>query len=780
MTTTYADLSARPGVGAIYYFRVSVDGGTTFTLMYSTQFWGSFSGGSIAYSDPRIVNLSPLTRGLGANRGFTASSIQVELQNADGGVDWLSDRTTYETEAIESVWELYCLLYDPAQGLNDYDVKQLGTFTLVDPPVRRDASIQISLVDSVLSGLIQQAPTPTIRDWCAITDADRPFTQLEYELTGPTYGTTNVAWGTGMQHTGVFPIDTPLPLIFGYGAMEATYAYLNCYVICAVPGSASGLPTTVDAILASNNQSIPETLLNANYSPLIGPPKTMTMWTVHRTPDIVKDGKTWHLIWLNLDMTGIDYDLSPVTGQGNTFLIRQWLIANGYSLPTTTPVGATQSYAYQSANDLEGDLGLHQLIQPVRVLMRLLSHNANDLPTRGILAATVIEDLLTTCLKTSITTTGASETNTLRPSSYVAGYIDQGFAASTGVNGSAFMELTNGAMSAAIKKLCSFGQFDVFFTWSGTAKISALGATLATQTSTLATLPETLVTTVTERIPATGERNAPTNRTFLNINGKRYGPIDNAAAITAWGRPVAREIDGTWLPLLPRVDPDGLYNPNALTPNLSNFTINDTTTIRPTLTVVTSIFGTTFELCDYIYFTWRRGAIGGPYVGTVWRIENIVVDPMSSTVELTLVWCDDLRAPDNLPYILDDETLYTRVSSGGGRTATLTDGSTTVAFSSGNLVSDGVTVGDSLIVQDSTEVAALFKRNRVLRVVSITDATHLVVDLSDFGSGGPFVLTVWEIRKSAITTARATYYGKTCDGTGEFSNGAQANRILEG
>jgi hypothetical protein len=149
-------------------------------------------------------------------------------------------------------------------------------------------------------------------------------------------------------------------------------------------------------------------------------------------------------------------------------------------------------------------------------------------------------------------------------------------------------------------------------------------------------------------------------------------------------------------------------------------------------------------------------------------------------VQLELVWCDDLREPGNLPYILDDETLYLVVAAGGGRTCTLTDGSITVSFSSGDLFADGVALGDVLIVQDATESAAAFKRNRSLIVVNIAAADTIEVDVSDFGSGGPFTITTWKIVHGADTTGRATYYGKTCTVLGQFYNLGEANRLLEG
>lgn len=772
--STFDELAVRNGVGCIYYFDVAPDPTATYpyTLRYSTQWFSNEDYPSSLDSQPRIASLGNLSRALGADRGLTASTISVTLENSDGGVDWIADRDTYATDAIGSEWRLTCLLYDQsARPFTDYNVKVLGVFTLMDPPTRTNGTIELQLVDQTLTKL--DINTPTILDWCGVTDANRPFDEDEYRdilANGTRYTTSG---------EGVFPLDAPLPVAWGWAPVKPIYIAKNCYVVCCVPGAAGGLPVTVDAVFAGNGFVIPHTLESFSLA-YAGDP--MTVWTVRRSATITKNGKEWHFIWLDLDLTGDGYRVSTASGRGDSSLIWDYLQKQGgidlssaaIAGTRNTGTGATQNYSYLGYD-------AHRLVSP-SILMRLLSHNANDLPEYGVRAATVIEDIITTCIDAALTVTGADATNTLRPSSFASDSIYRQFQTSKLAPFDVFQELTGGQTPTAIRQLCQLGQFDGFFKWDGSFGISALGADATSQSATLPSLAETLIESVTERIPSVGERNAPVNRVFITTKGSRFGPFDDADAMTAWGRPVVKEIDAQWLPGETRSTASGnfAYDGAVPFPLLGLISTNGMSTIRPVLSLVTGINGLTLDLCDYVTVSWTRGGGAGPYINSVFRVEAIDLAPLDAKVKLELLWCDDLRATDNLPYILDDETQYLRVDASGGRTCTLTDGSTTVNFSSGDLYADGVALGDILLVRDSTESATAFKRNRTLLIVNINDADTVEVDVSDFGSGGPFTITDWEIQESASTSARASYYGKTCGVLGTFYDATPANRILEG
>lgn len=772
--STFDELVAKQPRGVLYYFNVSLDGGSTFTKRYAQAWFSPDSPPSSLESEPRIMSMGNLTRALGADRGLTAATLDIELDNADGGVDWLSNRTTYASQAISSVWVLKCLVWDPNTGTatyaTDFAEKTLGSFTLMNPPQRGIASIKVKLGDACLTQLDINTPTPA--DWAAITDANRPFTDDQYRAFG--------SWGVQQDGTNCFPIDSPLPVAWGYGPLPAVHLFKNCYVICAVPGSAGALPATLEAVFTGSGVSIPSVITPYGSSYTAG---DMTVWTVRRTPDIVKNGKTWHLLWIDLDLTGDGYDVNAASGKGDSSVIWGFLKSAGYDLSSAaiadSIIGGTGQV--QTKNRL--GYAVHDVVGPITVVGTLMSHNATDLPFRGTQAATVVSDIFTTCIKSPISVAGVAATNNARPGSFVAHSIDRSFSTAIQPDGSYFKELVAGETLTAIRQLCEVGRFDVFFKWDGTVQIATLSPDYASQTDTLVALQETDIKSGIEVIPAIGERDAPVNRTFINTNGKRYGPIDDAAAISQWGgRIVPRDVDGTWIPKGPRLQSNGFSRGSDydLAPLIHQFSIAGLSTVRPVLRVVVDLIGLTFELCQYITVTWSRGSIGGPYVGTVFRVQGISLQPDSHLVELTLLWCDDLRGADSRPYILDDENLNLLSSGSGGRTCTLTNGSTTVSFSSGDVNADGVAQGDILLVKDATESATAFKRNRTLIVTNILSATQIEVDQSDFGTGGPFVLSTWEFHSGADNYPRGIYYGKTSTLLGQFLGGGNANRILEG
>lgn len=768
---TFDELAAMPGVGCIYYFDVALDPTAVnpYTLRYATEWFSSENYPSSLDSQPRIAALGGLTRALAETRSLTSSTITVTLENSDGGVDWIADQATYLTQAIQSEWRLTCLLYDPAGAVgDDYAVKVLGIFTLMDPPTRNSATIEITLSDQLLNRL--DMDTPSIADWCGITDANRPFTlaQLLNPSRPPsTYKPANPP--------AIEPFDpyTPLPLAWGWGDVELTYITTSVFVACVVPGTSAGLPTPFSqTIRQSDGFVIPTGIYGAT---------TLVTW--RRSPTITKNGKDWHIMWAQIDFRG-DTEATPGDQHAHIQRAASYFARRGYADPNADPGANDFDTKFAQVTDSFNYYQYALEFGPFTATgLELLSHNADDLPELEITAAQVVSDILTQCVRIPLTVSGVSSVKALRP----VPVIKKLYRSSTSYDNGSWRELSTGETVSELRKLCEVGNFDLFFKWDGTAAVNALGADYTSQSATLASLDETLISSITERIPGMGERNAPVNRIYITSGGETYGPLNNAGTVQAWGRVIARSIDGSWMPRsLGRlaITPNSVHTVDPVFADYVRREVapraDDTSVARPTLHVVTGLNGLSYELCDYITVTWTRGDIGSPYLNSVFRVEGIALSPFDGRVELTLVWCDDLRKAGNLPYILDDETLYLRKTASGGRTCTLTDASTTIAFSSGSLITDGVLAGDVLIVSDPTEAATAFKRNRTIRVVSITDATHFVGDVSDFGSGGPFVITAWTIQKGALTSGRATYYGKTCGVTGNFYDGSPANRILEG
>jgi hypothetical protein len=736
-----------------YFLDVSLDRFATTYKRYATHYASAMDLVSPA-TEVRIVQhgMGVLQRAFAPDHGVTASTIEVTLANTDGGADWFVDRTSF-ANVQKAQFRLTCLAYD-ANNPSDSASKVLGLFVCMNPPVRNGSRIELSLADNVLGDAGEVVSTPTIRDWCAIDDPWRP-TDLAAIVNG---GLTDYGGGLYAQpdqwgQVKGFNFDSPIQLAFGTD-ITPVRVYQDCFVICAVAGSAGSLPISditavnyapvpLSAALRASNGSYTSSLYSAGnlpqryarYDPNGNPIGSSIFWTVRRTPDIVKNGKTFHLLWIQISLT--------TQNGGSEYLAKQ-----GFDVSDV----ASLFYGY----------GVYDLLSPITVHGALFSHPANDITAdTGQPTPSVALDLLTYYTRATVPIDTASFTAMAKLRALPANGV-----VVPGAMLNKTQSLGDGAMVKALRGLCSAGNFDIFVRWDGTFVASAQVSDFSTLAATPAVLDETLFKAdVTDRIPSVTERGAPFNRLFFSKGGQRYGPYDDAASIAAWGKVISTEINVDWCLYLPT----GIGRDNA--------------SIRTLVTATTWLNGLNYELGDYVTFSWSRGALGGPYTANLFRIEGIALDPASSTVQLTLSWQSDLGAPSNLPYLLDDETLATRVAYSAGRTITLTTTSTTVVFASGSLLTDGVTAGDTIIVLDAAETSPTgFQRNRVLNIISITDATHLVVDASDFGTGGPFTLAGWEIRRGALTyRANAAVFGKLSSATGFFSDGTTiANKLLDG
>ncbi len=754
--STFADFAALPGVGVGYYVNVSLDNFATQFKNYSTvamQF-----GPTLTIYDPRIISMGNVSRAFGASRGFASGTFSLELDNTDGGCDWLINRTTYASQALRAKFELYVVLYLPGDFATR-SVKQLGTFMLMDPPVRTAERVTLSLADDSLGEVASLAPTPTIRDWMSITDANRPAVLALNNI--------------DRNQKGLIPdfdYDAPTPLLFGPNLMPITRVANNCYMICAVAGSAGALPSGVQAIFLNG------LLLAPLVTKAEGSPKNQATYTVRRTPDIVKDGRTFHLLWVDVDLTA-SFATTDAEFFGMTALLE--------SMRIDTRGGAALR-----------DWSIHDGLT-VQVSGWLLSHPVNDVTnSEPVNAVKIAQDLLTYYARApspSIITASFDAVRAARPGLAGSGMIEVGVNISETSAGSQFREMVDGALVKALRSICQLGEFDVFCDWSGNIQASHLASDYAAQTASITTLSEVdLAPEVAEKIAGAGERNAPYNRVYFTNKAGRFGPLQDKAAITAWGKVVSIDVDASWLAVeynwrggnlyyLPNAELGGGSGSGGRRPGIKTTTYNSNggSIVRPTITCRTFVNGLTLELGDYVAFTWSRGAIGGPYSNSTMRVEGISFDPMSCTVELTLLWVDDLRAANNLPYLLDDETLNVRVSGSGGRTATVNGGSMTVTISSGNLVSDGVVVGDNFVLSDATEAVNAFTRNQVFRITAVTSTTLTLH--TALGGAGTFVISTWAIQQSALTYRPVVpYFGKTTDNAGLFSDGSPGNKLLEG
>lgn len=362
-----------------------------------------------------------------------------------------------------------------------------------------------------------------------------------------------------------------------------------------------------------------------------------------------------------------------------------------------------------------------------------------------------------------------------------------------------------GLLRQALAEVCSSFDIDVFVRFDGKAGCSARVADFAAATTTYPHVDEQRVVadSVSKRTPSADERWAYFNSAYFTVPGgtgaDELGPFRNEDAITAaGGKVVEKHLGGTWWPQL-----QGVLSANSNAWGAQQTFADVESRVwasrgmeakaRPVVQFDTdfTFLATDVELGDDFLFTWTRGSNSVQYSSALFRCDGMVIHPESGTVTITEVYMDDLRT--QAAFLLDDENYLARVSSSVGRTATVVDGSSTVTFASGSLITDGVQAGDDLILKDATESAVAFKRNRALKIASITDATHLVVtglnNYTDFGGGG--AVATWEIRRSKLTyptvVSDATHYpsggamyGKVCNDSDVYSDASAANELLDG
>lgn len=741
--STFAELAALQTPGVAWLLKASSDGFVTTPYQFGTVA-GALDGSVMC--DPRIKKIGNLRRGLGSNHSVTASMIEIALNNIDGGADWLCDQSSFAT-VFKTRFKLYCYLYDP-QNPSNYATKLLGVFACSDQPRRTADAVVLSLSDAALSDLASLARTPSLNDWLAITDANRPAT-----LSNP----SEVGAVPGLNY------DTPMPLLFGTGWLPMVRVHKNAYVICAVRGSAGALAMGVASIATGDGRSIPE-VAGINNS-------AVTIWTVRRTPDITVDGKVFHLLWVNIDLTG---------GAGDLFIKR-----------------IMTDEQFDAASKLDDPYQIHELVGPLSVQGFLFSQTLNAISavTQPVNAATIARDIAENyssgLAAADVAGLTFSALALARPDATASGVMTPTTRETLTPERELIVELTGGEVLPTLKSLADLGDFDLFFSWDGKLTCTAHLSDFATLTAGVSTLDETLLLGIAERIPSVGERWAPFNQLCVRTSDGLYGPFSDAAAILAWGRVVERTIDATWMQARTRWSGVGGDLRTYYVPDLWRFRPRLKGIVRPCLTVSTWLNGFDYEIGSYLTLAWSRGLLGTPYEsGTVWRVEGITVNCDSASIELELVWVNDLTSSSSLPYLLDTEALLTRATGSGARTCTLTTGSSTIAFSSGSLSTDGVAAGDMVVIQDATEAATGFYRQRVVRVASITDTTHLVYTGStDWSTGGPFTLETWKIQRGALTyptsggdyPSGGTMYGKVSDSTQAtfFSNGSTKANLLE-
>lgn len=749
--STFAQLVAKAGVGMAFGMDISFDKFSTTSYRYGTH-EGKLDGTN--YYDARITRLGSLSRELGVNGRIAAGGMTLRLANFDGALDWLCNRTTVASQVFQSEWLLRCYVWDPANP-TDHAVKTLGHFAVFNPPSRSlapdsgDMSIDVTLVDRSASDLMDVVATPTLRD-------------IQGDLY--TNGILEASTFSNCYQKFLVDIDAPLPLAFHGTELKLIAAYdphqappghflvpcnLGFAVACTTDTATSASDSELFELLlepadgSGGGMYLPQSVTLYNGA-------VDTLWGVYRSSTVSKGGRNWKVIYIWLDF-------ETVTSEQR--LYQAW----------------AGMFPHLAANDFDGILKATKF--SVRGFpLSLRTYSAPSTPQRGRCPAPIVAyDLLryySGLQNSDVDYASFGVAADALPADAIDLTVTPGQAWKSGQQAS----LQAGLLRSTLSRLCQNVAMDIFVGWDGLFYALAQSNTFNDQTSTFVALEEERVAQPKDQIPAQGERWAPFTRYYFEGSDSLFhGPreVSNTAIV---GRTLVR----TWRGEMLVVDP-----------HTSSVRVQLDSVVRPVLTFRYSIEALALlEIGTYFTLSLTRGNQAIAYAGAAWRVEGLTFTPGEAYVEVKAVWMDDLRTL--VPFLLDSESYIVRMA--GGANITVTDGSSNVtSLSAGSFITSGVTVGDILVLQDSSLAADNFKRFRALRITNVLSATSLQITTTntDFDAPSGHAMSEWTIVRGFVTyptvVSDATHYpngsamyGKISNTSGVYSDSSAANALLGG
>ena len=808
MSDTFQSLLAQDSRGFWWGLEVSFDQDFS-SVSYRWATHSGVVGGN--FFEGRIASpMRDITRGFGTDHLPAAANLDVELDNSDFAIDFLCDPTQFETATVRLRFRLLMgvFKFDPANPGASVTVltQQIGYFVCLDFPQQYNDRIVLALADDQLGQLNDLLTPPTTNDWLTAGNA------ATNPLVSATVTTPNVDF------------NQPWPLMFGAGKVNGiplTQKYTGAGGSFTWPdgnttGSVAGGGWRMIMVCAtaelSNVNSADVVALEGVFRPALAfqtqwaqktvsiPPShtfsdghTEQIWAAQKSESFSVGGYNWKLLWIAFN--GVGYS--------------DWFQA---TFPSSAPPGAPgPSTPSADPNDAWGSDGQFLAFDHFNVYSYGALSAVNGVGNTNQNPVDVIQDLVQYYSYMRgfsggpIDTARFNRARAARHGYYVKGTVAVQFASQISteavttskdpvIGGS--IAYQGGVLRQALTGLCGSADVDLFLTYAGQAACVAQVADFQAATTVYPSVDEThvIADTAFRRVPSLDERWSPFNAVFISTpnNGAELGPFINTTAKTAWGgRTIVKHLDGSWWPYLT----EAILSQPGLSYAEQESIVWAARSLeakaRPVEVFDTDFgfFGLNLDLGDDFLYTRTRGGLSDIYTNALFRVEQTIIHAETGIVTVTAVFMDDLQTVQ--AYLLDDETLLTKSTGSGGRTATVADSSTTVTFSSGSLITDGVAAGDHLILKDSTETARGYKRNRALKIASVTDATHLVItDPSlDFGGGG--AVSAWEIRRSYLTyptsgTDPTHYpnsgkmYGKVANESDQYGDASAANELLDG
>lgn len=791
----------KPNRGKVLRVDVSVDNFATVAHR-----WGDVPGlldGANQYSR-RILSIAPIRRALGQQRIASASTTSIELDNADGALDWLCGSEGL-ADAAASRFRVYLGLY-AEDGTGTIESKLLGEFILSSWPTQTSTTVTLALADDIMGKLGVGLLLPTILDWQGVgTTSNNPIRNsvgLPASITVHTpiqlaFGEDWVRalphlipWGnngTGEPYEG--KIIIPLYATTDLGAVSQSLVEELRVEKYAAPDKADGWseqdPGTTQHIVP-----IRKLFYDSTFD---GGTQQSDVWTVEKSPTITKGGRNFQIVYLvirddlgdlrfqNLDKTpssSADPD-QEAANLAYLELLQSFAYQGGYpeEAVNTSRVQYRAVGARVTAWWVKG-VPLSQRTNPATLIN--IAHSVD-----------VLRDLVSVYSDGTVNTASAARVKAGNFWAACAGVVQP------------WTERSNDperpplpmSLRQVLTRIAQSADIDIFINWAGEFAFSSdvMDFTTATQGSSLIEFSDKDIVpgSLSREVPSNGERGAPFNRVYLE-GGKSsppdeldvpfQGPFDIATAdIPVTTRVIEAAFQQGWRP----------FRQQSLNP--FDWRSLDSTS-RSRVRFRTHRGALRLELGDYFKLTWTRGPdLGSPYASAaVFQLEAITYAPMSDAVEVEGLWRDDTVL--DRQYLLDDETLLVRTKNAAGSIEVL-DGDNAVAVVSGTTAYDtmGVQAGDLLILRDSSEAAAAFTRNRAIRIESVIGSTTVEVDPTDldFGGGAVIVNADWSIVRGATTYHTAisypaeypsggTMYGKVTAADGTTSDLETGNRLITG
>lgn len=762
----FADEVVKEGRGRVIRLDFSTDKFSTIAFRIS-DVAGKMDG---VYSG-RLVSMSRIARAFGQDRIAAGARFDVTLDNTDGLFDtWFNRANVNTTFALQC--RVYVTLYDPATSPSSFASQQLGQFA-ARRFSRNNSHVTVVLEDDMLARLSEGIQLPTIGDWAATGSAATNCLINDSSEVGGT-GETRISMPPDMN------IDSPIPLVFGLDWVELpgpllamvpaeTFWEQSVIPLCARVDTTlhAGEVTELRALVKYDGREepvdIPRTFQNGAA--------TLTLWSEHVSGTISKDGFTWvvlcilvrnSLLWEHFSRKG--YGHETVHGDGREFYSSSYLggtakTEDGSNLPVYTGHGLSVPASvrlFAKGSVWSGTESDAKNFHPMYVLKDLAEDYTKNGPTVASFAATY------------------------------AGCVDAQVVG----------KISDGTVRAAITGIAQSCDFDAFINNAGELDfcLSTWTAALAIELAAAAAdksfpiIYEHEVANVEEWFPEDGERGAFANKYFNE--GTRPNDADqmpepprgpfiytsqyaNTYAVAPETRLVERRIQCSWLPFAKTTDHP--FPTRALQLE-----------VVPRIRFRTGIAALRLDLGDFFYFSWSRGLSPVAYETDLFQVEAIAYDASTDTVDVEAIFRRDMGRKG---YLLDNQAmrLITSDATFAGDPS-VTDASTTVNFSAGNLTSSGVLAGDLLVLLDATLATGIYTRFRAVRIVSVNSATQVTIasDDLDFDAGAPTAVTTWKILRGAIT-AMATadypsgdYYGKASTEIDQSSAGVTSGALTGG